>query len=170
MRKPEKAPLRNILLAKEAVNTSITSRVIDGGALLYKVHWDTTMTYSEVLERYVNLVQKRYGDCTIVFDGYDSPSVKDNEHNKRALSRRNVEVQFSPSMKISLKREDFLSNCTNKSRLIQMLTPLLVSDTQSIVNSKSDADTDIVKAALKVVYYCIYTIVLKLFHILGGSV
>ena len=73
-------------------------------------------------------------------------------------------------MKISLKREDFLSNCTNKSRLIQMLTPLLVSDTQSIVNSKSDVDTDIVKAALKVVYYCIYTIVLKLFHILGGSV
>ena len=158
------------MLAKEAVNTNITSRVIDGGALLHKVHWDTTMTYSEVLERYVNLVRKRYGDCTVVFDGYDSPSVKDNEHSRRASSRRNVEVQFTPSMKISLKREDFLSNCTNKSRLIQMLSPMLVSDSQSIVNSKSGADTDIVKAALKLIYYCISTLFLKLFHILGCSV
>ena len=51
MRKPDKSSLRNILLAKEVVNTNIMSRVIDGGALLYKVHWDTTINYSEVLER-----------------------------------------------------------------------------------------------------------------------
>ena len=56
MGKPEKAPLRNILLAKEAVNTNIPSSVIVGGALLHKDHWNTSMTYSEVLERYVNVV------------------------------------------------------------------------------------------------------------------
>ena len=33
MRKPDKSPLRNISLAKEVVNTNITSRVIDGCAL-----------------------------------------------------------------------------------------------------------------------------------------
>ena len=31
MRKPDKSPLRNILLAKEVVNTNIMGRVIDGG-------------------------------------------------------------------------------------------------------------------------------------------
>ena len=46
-----------------------------------------------------------------------------------------------------------MSNNKNKTRLIQMLSQMLVSDGQDVVNSLTDADTDIVKTALKVNEY-----------------
>ena len=54
-------------------------------------------------------------------------------------------------MKVSLKREEFLSNSKNKSNLIRKLAPLLESDAQLVTISTSDGDTDIVKVALQVV-------------------
>ena len=60
-------------------------------------------------------------------------------------------MQFSDDMKVSLKREEFLSNSKNKSILIRKLAPLLESDAQLVTISTSDGDTDIVKVALQVV-------------------
>ena len=117
-------------------------------------------------DKYVKLVHRRYGECTVVFVGYTTPSVKDSEHRRRGHQEKNAEVQFTNCMNICLKREDFLSNNKNKTRLIQMLSQMLASDGQHVVNSPTDADTDIVKAALKVNKYVI--ILIKL-NFSGGS-
>ena len=80
MRKPEKAVLRNLILTQRTESVEIGCHIVDGGALLHKVHWQPNITYLEVLQGYVRAVRKMYGQCHVVFDGYDSHSTKDHEH------------------------------------------------------------------------------------------
>ena len=63
---------------------------------------------------------------------------------------RQQEVQLSEDMKVTMKREEFLSNSKNKSSMIAKLGPLLELDQQSVTLSTGDADTDIVKVTLQV--------------------
>ena len=151
MRKADKAALRNKILSKETSTDGIEKRIVDGGAFLHKVFWPQNATYGEVLSLYVKAARKHYGNCHVVFDGYDKASIKDSEHERRGSKLKQLEVQFSDDMKVSLKREEFLSNSKNKSNLIRKLAPLLESDPQLVTMSTSDADTDIVKVALQVV-------------------
>ena len=121
--------------------------------------WPYNATYGEVLSLYVKAARKYYGNCHVVFDGYDKASIKDSEHERRGSELKHLEMQFSDDMKFSLKREEFLSNSKKKSNLIRQLAPLLKSDAQLVTMSTSDADTDIVKVALQVLLgykTCIY--------------
>ena len=84
MRKPDKAALRNALLAEE---TDIpakqgTSYVINGGALLHRVHWVKAMKFCDIANQYVCYVRRSYGSVSIVFDGYDDEmSIKSRCHH-----------------------------------------------------------------------------------------
>ena len=53
-------------------------------------------------------------------------------------------------MKVTVKKEDFLSNNNNKSLFISKLALILQEDDQEVTLSVSDADTDIVRVALQV--------------------
>ena len=107
LRKPDKASLRKEILAKETSRPSNPKKVIDGGALLHQVHWPKNCTYHDLLDHHVGTVRKLYGDCHVVFDGYDIPSIKDHEHVRRSAKARSMEIQFTDDMNVVTKREDF---------------------------------------------------------------
>ena len=153
MRKPEKAVLRNLILTQRTESVEIGCHIVDGGALLHKVHWQPNITYLEVLQGYVRAVRKMYGQCHVVFDGYDSHSTKDHEHMRRDANMNKCDIMFTKEMKVRIKREEFLINNKNKCHLIKMLKPMLEADSQEVSVSNSDADVDIVRTALKVISF-----------------
>ena len=61
-----------------------------------------------------------------------------------------MDINFTMDMKVSVKREDFLSNNTNKTQLIVKLTSMLRADGQEVMLLEADADIDIVQVALEV--------------------
>ena len=78
MRKPDKPAIRKYLVGNNSVpeSSQMGCYVLDGGALLHRVRWMKDETYQETLQRYAQHVE-RYGKCTIVFDGYGRPWIKD---------------------------------------------------------------------------------------------
>ena len=144
MRKPDKAILRNSILTKEMKTSTHAVEVIDGGALLHQVDWPSGITFLELLLHYATFVKAKYVSCHVVFDGYEESSVKDHEHIRRSTKIKCKEILFMNEMKVTTKREDFLSNVKNKSLLISKLKTALENDGQTVMISKSDADTDIV--------------------------
>ena len=156
LRKPDKASLRKLILTKEVSCQSVREKVIDGGALLHQIHWPKDTTYGKLLNHHVSSVRKHYGNCHVVFDGYDTPSIKDHEHHRRATKANSMEIQFKNDTKVSTKREDFLSNSKNKSLFISKLAQMLKDDGQGVLLSKCDADTEIVKLALQVLKYFLF--------------
>ena len=98
----------------------------------------------------MSFVRNRYGDCQDIFDGYGTPSVKDHEHMRRASQIKSKEIQFTDDMRVTTKRENFLSNNRNKTLLISRLEHKLKDDSQMVYVCPSDADTVIVKVALEV--------------------
>ena len=129
----------------------VNFRVIDGGALLHRIqNWPKSCTYLELYKYHVQSVRKMYGQCTIVFDGYKHSSTKDHEHKRRSGKVSTVEITLKDESMAHCRREDFLSNSKNKTQLIAMLRKHLLKDHQTVVRCKSDADTQIVKEAIKV--------------------
>ena len=114
MRKPDKASLRNIVLTEETSSSCSTVKIVDGGSLLHQVDWPSGITYAELISHYVSFVRNRYGDCQVIFDGYGTPSVKDHEHMRRASQIKSKEIQFTDDMRVTTKRENFLSNNRKK--------------------------------------------------------
>ena len=151
--KLENAVLRHSILTQRTESVEIGCHIVDGGALLHKVHWQPNITYLEVLQGYVRAVRKMYGQCHVVFDGYDSHSTKDHEHMRRDANMNKCEIMFTKEMKVRIKREEFLINNKNKCNLIKMLKPMLEADSQEVSVSNSDADVDIVRTALKVISF-----------------
>ena len=99
--------------------------VLDGGALLHKVRWPTSVTFGEVCKLYVDHITSKHGINTIVFDGYSD--TRDNEHARKSINKRGyVDVQCNVSTKVNIKQDVFLSNCTNKSGFIDMLSSYLI--------------------------------------------
>ena len=85
--------------------------------------------------------------------GYDIASVKDHEHIRRSSRVKTKEMQLTDEMKVTIKREEYLSNSKNKTLLISKLKHHLEYDSQEVTVSRADADTVIVKVALKVRFY-----------------
>ena len=117
---------------------------------MHHVAWMPGITYGELLSLYVTSVRNSYGSCHVVFDGYETSTVKDHEHIRRSSQVKSKEIKFSKEMKVIVKREDFRTKSKNKTLLISSLKPLLENDQQKITVSKADADTDIVRIALQV--------------------
>ena len=92
----------------------------------------------------------RYGNnTTIVFDGYEEcGSTKDLAHIRR---NRLIgqEVLFTDDMKLTTKKEEFLSNKSNKSRFVKFLANYLEKKNLKTIQARGDADVLIVKTAIE---------------------
>jgi hypothetical protein len=153
MRKSDKFSLVKILITdhrmclKDDINGVY---IIDGGALLHRVHWIKGTRFKEVILSYVTYVRNNYGNCFIVFDGYESAtSIKSNEHARRMAtneSSRNITIREDNEVPYS--KERFLANTHNKTQLISFISDNLTEDGQRVYVCKGDADTKIVSTAL----------------------
>lgn len=139
------------LIENSQKDTSISDNVhyvLDGGALLHRVVWPPGVSYDSICSLYVQYLDRRYPQATIVFDGYDSntPSTKDCTHMRR--HECGPKVLFEPSMILSLKKDVFLSNKENKQKFINQLADTLERNGYSAIHAANDADVLIVKTAV----------------------
>lgn len=155
MRKPDKPSLRKAVMKDdEAVGKNQLQIdpyfVVDGGALLHRVRWIKNSTFDELSQVYVSYVRRHYKSCTIVFDGYDGPSTKSNEHMQRTGGgKRCPNIDVVGFNKVSFTQESFLNNEDNKTRFIRHISIKLQQDGQTVKICEGDADTTIVATALK---------------------
>ncbi len=93
MRKPDKAQLKQELIKSVDGITSVEDNclyVVDGGNLLHKVKWQRGVPYCDIIQQYVQFVNKHYGcNTVVVFDGYC------NGPNTKIMSTRD-ELQLVP--------------------------------------------------------------------------
>ena len=75
-----------------------SKEVLDGGALMLKVQWEKNVTFQELCEQYVNFSRRKFGQCAVVFDGYEAgPSTKDHEHCRRSV--KNLSLYLTKKQK-----------------------------------------------------------------------
>ena len=93
------------------------------------------------------------GKTTIVFDGYPDEAAAKSTKSAERLRRKNkysaANVIFTESMTPTMPKEQFLSNDTNKERLISMLCEKLVHEGFEVKQAFEDADTLIVTTAIE---------------------
>ena len=77
-------------------------------------------------------------------------STKSAEQNSRAKSCTSASIMVSPDLPTTTAQNRFLGNRSNKTRLIQVLTPILKDAGIHVRQAKSDADTLIVHTALEI--------------------
>ncbi|KAL8576695.1 hypothetical protein ACOMHN_025170 [Nucella lapillus] len=125
--------------------------VIDGGSLLHRVEWSRSLTYSQLCQTYVDFVTRRYGNASVVFDGYCSgPSTKDVTHMRRKNGRKTTtDIIFDGDMLVCNSRESFLSNQNNKQRFINNLSEALQETGLETYHADRDADCLIVSTVLE---------------------
>lgn len=132
-----------------AVPTTDVQFILDGGALLHRIPWNRGLTYDEICQNYTRYVASHYDKPTVIFDGYvDGPSTKDPTQHRRTGSHVAPTVQFSGSMLLTGKKEDFLSNKENKQRFINLLSQHLERHGCQVNHAKADADLLIVQTAI----------------------
>ena len=97
---------------------------------------------------------KHYGQAVVVFDGYEAgPSTKDSTHQCRTRCEGR-KVTFNLSMKLQLKKDDFLSNKENKQRFLGLLGEHRAMRGCEIAHAIGDADVPIVQAAVTISDTC----------------
>ena len=74
---------------------------------------------------YCQYVTGKYGAAVVIFDGYKQSSTKDNTHQRRTGGKTARSVIFSDDMKLTMKKDHFLSNSSNKQCFINMLSRYL---------------------------------------------
>ena len=84
----------------------------------------------------------------VVFDGFDGRSTKDHKHQIRG-SGLSQKCTVEPNRKVAVSQKEFMKNGQNKKMLIELLTQRLRSKGFHVEVAKSDADTLIVKEALR---------------------
>ena len=151
LRKTDKAQLaRSLKSGTELSPLNTQARyVLDGGALIHRVKWEKKVTYRDVVKQYVGYVRAKYNNCFVVFDGYQSPSIKDSEHQRRA-QKACADIQVTECIEAHAHQETFYSNKDNKAQFILLLSRYLKSNGQTVHNSTGDADTLIVNCALQI--------------------
>ena len=153
MRKPQKSVLGQHLKAFDSTDPIVEqspSVVIDGGWLLYQLSsYQSGETFGKIGMQYAAIVSNvaKGRRCTVVFDGYSS-SPKDHEHLRR-LKNHSANVSLSPSTPCTMSKSRFLANSHNKSQLISLLKNVLVSQGVDVVVAEDDADTLVVREAMK---------------------
>ena len=153
MRKPEKAMLKHELIKEVDSIPSLPDNcyyVLDGGNLLHRVKWLKGVPYFDVIQQYVNYVQKHFGSkAVIVFDGYcNGANTKNHEHQRRAAASA-PDIVFDSSRTVFHDQSAFLSNERNKKQFVDFLIASLEQAGFKVHQAKDDADTLIVKTALE---------------------
>lgn len=129
--------------------------VFDGGYLLHKVKWNKDMSITDICERYVRFLKKHStaDKIAVVFDGYSSESreigTKSTERLRRSTKYTSPPIQFDQTTVIHVSQENFLSNDSNKDRLIQFLQRKLLAAGFETEQDFEDADRLIVQTALQ---------------------
>ena len=124
--------------------------IVDGRALLQRLPWRRGDLFETIYQMYVDYVMRKYSRATVVFDGYvDGPSIKDVTHKRQTGGRSCSTVHFHGQTILCSKKEDFLRNKENKQRFINMLGSKLEIAGCTVLYSKGDADTMIVKASVE---------------------
>ena len=54
--------------------------ILDGGALLHSIPWETGSTFSSLLQAYNGYVLRKHGKVMVVFDEYQISSIEDMTH------------------------------------------------------------------------------------------
>ena len=61
-------------------------RIVDGGWLLHYIRWQHK-TYQEIFGQYSAFLERQFGQCIVIFDGYPELTTKDHEHQRRKSNR-----------------------------------------------------------------------------------
>ena len=85
------------------------------------------------------------GQATVVFDGYDGTSTKNTTHQRRTGGNAGATVTFDEDMQVTMKKEQFLANKTNKQHFINMLSTKLRAQNCQTHHAAGDADLLIVQ-------------------------
>ena len=137
MRKPDKSALRKVLLLERmriSTDRLVGKYVLDGGALLHRVHWSKGTKFAEIAEVYMKYVRCNYGSAIVIFDGYSERlSIKSDGHARRAGSKgSSMNVVIKEDNEDPYNKERFLSNTHNKTKLISLLAEYLGKDGQHV--------------------------------------
>ena len=117
--------------------------------LLHKLSWARGLTFASIIQSYVQYVTKNYGQAIVVFDGYTTVSTKDMTHKRRAKGKTGLAVSFTPEMQLSMPKDTFLSNTSNKQRFICFLADSLKEANCEVYHAQSDADFLIAHKAIQ---------------------
>ena len=95
-------------------------------------------------------VKLKYGNCSIIFDGYgNGPSTKDHEHKRRSQKSKPCPIiTVLENIPAYGSQHTFLSNDANKNQFVKLLTRYLILDGHHVEISTGDADKSIVAHAL----------------------
>ena len=138
-----------IYQSTDSIGTKPVEYVIDGGSLLRTmVNFKYNTTFKEIVEQCCGFVKKHYGVRTVVFDGYpDGPTKKDQTHSDRYRSQEGIEITISPNTHLTVKKDDFLPNKSNKTGLIKHLSDEFSSKGIKVLLATDDADSLIAQTA-----------------------
>ncbi|KAG1690300.1 hypothetical protein GQR58_007643 [Nymphon striatum] len=93
------------LAAKSAVKIDDQVHyVLDGGALVQRIPWARGSTYKGICRQYTEYVTKKYGQATVVFDGYGGASTKNTTHQRRMRGNAGATVMFDEDMQVTMKK------------------------------------------------------------------
>ena len=112
------------------------------------VNFKYNTTFKEIVKQCCAFVKKHYGVCTVVFYGYpDGPTKKDQTHSDRYRSQEGTEITISPNTHLTVKKDDFLPNKSNKTGLIKLLSDEFSSKGIKVLLATDDADSLIAQTA-----------------------
>ena len=66
--------------------------ILDGGALLHNIPWETGSTFSSLLQAYSGYVLRKHEKAMVVFDEHQISSIEDMTHRRRAKGRKGPTV------------------------------------------------------------------------------
>ncbi|KAK6179514.1 hypothetical protein SNE40_011849 [Patella caerulea] len=130
MLKTQKSALAAKLLVERYIGQLQTDFfVIDGGWLLHRITWKRNVTFNEILCQYSEFVRQRFAcKCMIVMDGYVEFNIKDHERLRRINGKVCGDVMVRLDTLNKYHQSNFLSNNTNKSRIVELLAARLSED------------------------------------------
>ena len=148
MRPAQKSKLKTFILkdVPQSKEPTESKRIADGGAFLWCCNWKKDELFSDIFKRYLNFL-RHLRINVVIFDGYDL-STKDATHQKRK-SRICQTVEVNDQNPCPSDRTTFLKNYTNKEKFVKLLAERLEMNGIEVVRCPSDADTTIVKVAMR---------------------
>ena len=84
-------------------------------------------TFGTICNTYAAFIANNYGDAIVVFDEYEGFSTKDMTHRRRSNGKKGVSISFTSDMKLTITKDIFLGNPSNKKRFIELLSAKLRS-------------------------------------------
>ena len=131
------------------IGSAILAKMVGQQVYQYSYTRPKDYSYNQLCTLYCDYLIIRYGKPTVVFDGYmNGPNIKDSTHSRRS-KKTGKDILFQPEMKISGKKDEFLTNEFNKQRFINLLSQMLINSGINVLHAISVADTLIVETAIK---------------------